>query len=135
MVTWPSLIASKSADWVFGVERLISSASSTWLKIGPGLKSNDASFGSNTDRPRMSDGRRSLVNWMRRKVTPNARASATPSKVLPMPGTSSISRCPRAIKVITVSLTASGLPTKTFATESISGLTDGEAETFGVMTP
>ena len=27
---------SRSADWVLGVARLISSASTTWLKIGPG---------------------------------------------------------------------------------------------------
>src|SRR3569832_2167611 len=62
---------------------------------------------------------------MRRKVTPKARASATPSKVLPMPGTSSMSRCPRASRVITVRRTASGLPTKTRATESISAWTEG----------
>lgn len=131
MLTWPSLIASSRADWVFGVERLISSARRTWLKMGPGLKSKLPPLGSNTDRPRMSEGRRSLVNWMRRKLTPKERASATPSKVLPIPGTSSMRRWPRAIKVIAVSLTASVLPTNTLATASISGLTDG-ADAFEV---
>ena len=36
--TWPSLIASSSADCVRGVVRLISSASTTLAKIGPGLE-------------------------------------------------------------------------------------------------
>ena len=39
MVTWPSFMASSSADWVLGVVRLISSASRKLLKIGPGLNS------------------------------------------------------------------------------------------------
>ena len=34
-VTLPSSMASSSADCVFGVARLISSASSTWVKTGP----------------------------------------------------------------------------------------------------
>ena len=38
MVTWLSFIASSSADCVFGVVRLISSASRKLLKIGPGLE-------------------------------------------------------------------------------------------------
>ena len=39
IVTWLSFIASSSADCVFGVVRLISSASRKLLKIGPGLNS------------------------------------------------------------------------------------------------
>ena len=35
-LTWRSSIASSRPDWVLGVARLISSASSTWVKIGPG---------------------------------------------------------------------------------------------------
>ena len=35
-LTWRSSIASSRPDWVFGVARLISSASSTCVKIGPG---------------------------------------------------------------------------------------------------
>jgi len=34
--TLTSCMASRSADWVFGVARLISSASTTFAKIGPG---------------------------------------------------------------------------------------------------
>ena len=37
-VTWRSCMASSRADWVRGVARFISSAKSTWLKTGPGLK-------------------------------------------------------------------------------------------------
>src|SRR5881397_2730665 len=33
--TWPSAIASRSADWVRGEARLISSASKTFVKIAP----------------------------------------------------------------------------------------------------
>ncbi len=39
MVTWPSFMASSSADCVLGVVRLISSASRKLVKIGPGLNS------------------------------------------------------------------------------------------------
>ena len=40
MVTWLSFMASSRADWVFGVVRLISSASRKLVKTGPGLNSN-----------------------------------------------------------------------------------------------
>ena len=40
--TWPSSIASSSADWVFGGVRLISSASSRLVKTGPSRKSSSA---------------------------------------------------------------------------------------------
>ena len=39
-VTCPSSITSSSADCVFGEARLISSASTTLWKIGPGWKEN-----------------------------------------------------------------------------------------------
>ena len=39
-VTWLSSIASSSAAWVFGGARLISSASTTFAKIGPSVNSN-----------------------------------------------------------------------------------------------
>ena len=113
IVTCSSFMASRSADWVLGVERLISSARTTCEKIGPGLNSNWVSRWLNTDRPRMSEGKRSLVNWMRRKEASIAWASATPSRVLPMPGTSSMSRWPLARSVATVSSTTSGLLMKT----------------------
>ncbi len=39
-VTRDSSMTSSSADWVFGEARLISSASTTEAKTGPGWKSN-----------------------------------------------------------------------------------------------
>ena len=44
MVTWPSFMASSRADCVFGVVRLISSASRTLAKTGPRLNSNFCSM-------------------------------------------------------------------------------------------
>jgi hypothetical protein len=44
IVDWRSSIDSRRADWVFGVARLISSASTTWLKMGPGRNSNSWVF-------------------------------------------------------------------------------------------
>src|SRR3954468_16541985 len=68
----------------------------------------------------MSDGNRSLVNWIRRNVPPSAAASARASVVLPTPGMSSISRCPRDNSVTTAARIASGLPRTTVATASSS---------------
>ena len=52
--------------WVLGVARLISSASTTWAKIGPGKRK--ALFSrSKSETPVISAGSRSLVNWMREK--------------------------------------------------------------------
>jgi hypothetical protein len=101
---------SRSADCVRGVARLISSASSTFAKIGPGLNSNRRSVALKTLTPSKSDGIRSLVHWTRRNVAPTARANARASVVLPTPGTSSTSKCPRASAVTTERSTTSGLP-------------------------
>src|SRR4029079_8431863 len=68
----------------------------------------------------MSDGRRSLVNWIRRNVPPSAPASARASVVLPTPGMSSIKRWPRARSVTTAARIASGLPRITVAIASSS---------------
>ena len=42
----------------------------------------------------MSEGRRSLVNWMRWNARPSERARACASVVFPTPGTSSIKQMP-----------------------------------------
>ena len=110
--TCASFIASSRLDWVFGVVRLISSARTMFVKRGPGLKTNSLSFGSHTDTPSTSEGSMSEVNWMRWKPPPIDRASAAASVVLPTPGTSSMSRWPRAMSPTTASRTASGLPTR-----------------------
>ena len=88
-------MASSSADCVFGVVRLISSASTILVKSGPGLKTNSPRLGSHTETPSTSEGSMSEVNWMRWNEAPMDRASPEASVVLPTPGTSSIRRCPR----------------------------------------
>nr|KEP24322.1 hypothetical protein DA06_18540 [Georgenia sp. SUBG003] len=58
-------MTSRSADWVFGEARLISSASTTLAKIGPSWNSKVCVFGSKIDTPVTSEGSRSGVNWTR----------------------------------------------------------------------
>src|SRR5665213_1658498 len=103
-------MASSSALWVRGLARLTSSANSSCVKIGPLRNSNCCCVRSNTDTPMMSAGRRSLVNCTRCQASPNRCASACASVVLPTPGTSSISKCPRASKHASDSLSTSGFP-------------------------
>ena len=91
-VAWRSSMHSSRADCVLGVARLISSASTTWLMIGPGRNSNSRVFWLKIDSPETSDGSRSGVNWMRRNEQPRLRAIALARTVLPVPGTSSMSR-------------------------------------------
>ena len=67
-VTPRSSIASRNADWVRGVARLISSASTTLANIGPGRNSNSPRCWSKTVEPVTSPGSRSAVHWMRRKL-------------------------------------------------------------------
>ena len=57
-----SFMASSSADCVFGVVRLISSATMMLAKIGPGLNSNSRAAGLYTLTPITSLGSRSEVN-------------------------------------------------------------------------
>ena len=71
-----SSIASSSADWVFGVARLISSASRSCVNTGPCWNwkwRRPASSCDTTCVPMMSAGMRSGVNWMRE----NSRCSAS----------------------------------------------------------
>ena len=64
-------------------------------------------------KPVMSLGVMSGVNWIRLKVQSSDRASAEASVVLPTPGTSSISMWPRHRSAMSISSTASSLPTTT----------------------
>ena len=114
--TWRSFIASSSALWVLGVERLISSASTMWWKTGPFLNSNAPDLPLKMDTPRMSDGRRSEVNWMRWKVRSRLLESASARVVLPTPGMSSIRRCPSARMQRIACRTMSFFPRKIFVT-------------------
>src|SRR5580658_8161275 len=79
--------------------------------------------------PSTSLGSMSLVNCSRWKPQATARANAWASVVLPTPGTSSISRCPRASKQTIESRTTSGFPrmvelsdtSNSFSLESVTG--------------
>src|SRR3990170_131602 len=116
MVACRSSMHSRSADCVLGVARLISSASTIWAMIGPGLNSNSWVFWLKMERPVTSEGSRSGVNWMRRKLQPKLRAMALAKTVLPVPGTSSMSRWPWQSSATRARRTASCLPTMTRST-------------------
>src|SRR6476646_4129362 len=83
-------MAWSSADWVLGLARLISSAISSWVNIGPLTKRKprrpDASS-SRTSEPTMSDGIKSGVNWMRLFSSPSTAPSVSTRLVLARPGT------------------------------------------------
>ena len=112
-VTCFSSMASSRADWVLGVARFISSASTIWEIMGPGLNSNSEVFWLKIETPVTSLGSRSGVNWMRRKLLPEDRARLRASMVLPTPGTSSMSTWPWQIRAMTPSSMAWSLPTIT----------------------
>jgi hypothetical protein len=115
-VTWRSSIASRSADWVFGDARLISSASSTLAKIPPGRNWNSSAARFHTDTPVTSEGSRSGVNWIRWHDPPIDAAMALASEVLPTPGTSSMRRWPSASRHTSARWTCSRLPWMTRST-------------------
>jgi hypothetical protein len=89
---------SRSAAWVFGDARLISSTSRRFANTGPGLNSNSFERWLKTLTPVMSDGSRSGVNWTRENSQSSERASAFASIVLPTPGKSSMIRWPSLIR-------------------------------------
>ncbi len=93
-----------------GVVRLISSARSTSAKTGPGRNSNSRVCWSKTRNPVMSPGSRSGVHWTRANLPPSACARALARVVLPRPGRSSTSRCPRASRQASTCSTTSALP-------------------------
>src|SRR6185369_1062542 len=68
------------------------------------------------ERPVTSDGRRSGVNWIRRKLHPRLRAIALARTVLPVPGTSSMRRWPRQRSATRARRTSWCLPTITRST-------------------
>ena len=86
IVTWRSCIASSSAACVFGGARLISSASSRFVKIGPGRNSKSASRWFQIDEPVTSAGMRSGVNWMRAKPMLATSANERAVSVFASPG-------------------------------------------------
>src|SRR5438445_4430813 len=112
-LTWRSSMHSSRADCVRGVARLISSASTTWAKIGPGRNSKSCNRWLKNDTPVTSLGSRSGVNWMRRNGQSSVRATDLASIVLPMPGTSSMSTCPSHNNATSSRSITSRLPTMT----------------------
>src|SRR5260221_737269 len=111
-------MASSRADWVLGVARLISSARTIWLITGPARNSKLLLCWLKIETPVTSEGSRSGVNWMRRKLQPSDRASAFASTVLPVPGTSSTRMCPRHSSATMASSTSWCLPKMTRSTFS-----------------
>ena len=106
-VTWYSCIASSSAAWVFGGVRLISSARMMFAKIGPRMNRMTrlpvARSSSMTSAPRMSEGIRSGVNWMRLNRRSTASASFLMMSVFARPGTPRSRQCPPARNAIRIS--------------------------------
>src|SRR5918996_92279 len=76
-VTCRSSMHSRSADWVFGEARLISSPSTMLAKIAPGLNSKSPVSWLNTLTPVTSVGSRSGVNWIRRNEQSIDRAESS----------------------------------------------------------
>src|SRR5437899_1398543 len=117
MVTRCSCIASSSADCVFGGVRLISSARTMLLKIGPGANTIwRLPLASSLMRsvPVMSDGIRSGVNWMRVNFRSTTRASVCTSSVFASPGTPTIRLLPPTKSVSRIWLITSSCPTISF---------------------
>ncbi len=86
MVTCLSSIASRRADWVFGGDLLISSASSMWVKTGPFSRTNPASLILQTLVPMMSEGMRSGVNCTLFHWQPVIFPKVFARRVFPRPG-------------------------------------------------
>src|SRR5664279_4608627 len=105
---------SNNADCVFGDARLISSATTMFAKIGPARNSKREVCRSYTLTPVTSLGIRSGVNCTRLTVESTVLASALASTVLPVPGTSSISKCPSESTATMASLITSALPSSTW---------------------
>src|SRR5215470_5286003 len=108
MVTTRSFIACSSAAWVLGGVRLISSASSIWVKIGPLVSTKPLVWKLNRLVPSTSPGIRSGVNWMRPNCRCRPAANARVIMVLAVPGTPSSRICPPTRRLVSIrSMTAS----------------------------
>src|SRR5438093_689899 len=114
MVTRCSCIASRSAACVLGGVRLISSARTMLLKIGPGAKTicrlpvDVSSWMMSV--PVMSEGIRSGVNWMRVNFSSSTCARVWISNVLASPGTPTMRLLPPTKSVFSTSSMTSCWP-------------------------
>src|SRR6266850_5499323 len=103
-----SFIACSSAAWVLGGVRLISSASSIWVKIGPLVNTKPLVWKLNRLVPSTSPGIRSGVNWMRPNCRCRPAANARVIMVLAVPGTPSSRMWPPTRRLVSImSMTAS----------------------------
>ncbi len=116
IVTCPSSITSSRADCVLAEARLISSASTTFEKIGPLWNSHSPAFWSYTEMPVMSPGSMSGVNWMRLLTPSTLSEMARASEVLPVPGKSSSSTWPSLIMAVNISSMTCCLPSRACST-------------------
>jgi hypothetical protein len=122
---------SRSAAWVFGEARLISSTSRMFANTGPGRNSNSFDRWSKTLTPVTSEGSRSGVNWIRENEQSIDRASALASIVFPTPGKSSMIKCPSLTRQITLRRNVSSGACRTrptFAVTRLSASLDVETE-------
>src|SRR5712691_5988991 len=116
IVTCNSCIASRSALCTLGGARLISSASSMFVKTGPLLNSNSRFFMLKMKPPTMSSGSISGVNCTLLNARPRHFEKAFASIVLETPGTPSMRVCPLASSETSRSSVSSSLPTTTLPT-------------------
>ena len=114
-VTRRSCMASNSDDCVLGEARLISSASTRLVKIGPFEKTNcrPADVSCKMGLPVMSPGSKSGVNWIRRVSNCSVFASPLTNSVFPSPGSPSSSKWPRANNPVSTSSISGSLPNNT----------------------
>src|SRR5512140_2945900 len=123
MVTARSCMAWSSAAWVLGGVRLISSATSTSVKIGPRVSWKVLVRKSNRFVPSTSPGMRSGVNWTRLNPTPSAAAKARASSVLAVPGTPSTRTCPSERRAVRSRSRAASCPITTLWISTLSAST------------
>ena len=114
IVVCPSCIASSIADWVFALERLISSSRTRFAWTGPSWVTISPEAWFQICEPTMSLGIRSGVHWMRWNEPETAEARVCAAVVLARPGTDSTRTCPSASKHAVSALRRSSCPT-TFA--------------------
>ena len=112
IVAAPSAMASSIADWVFALERLISSSRTMLALIGPICVTIFCEAKSNICVPTISEGIRSGVHWMRLKDPETHDARIRAAVVLARPGTDSIRMCPPATSVMIRDSLRSSCPTR-----------------------
>src|SRR5579872_1889360 len=116
MVMTRSFIACSSAAWVFGGVRLISSASSNWVKIGPLVRMKVLVWKLNRFVPSTSPGIRSGVNWIRPNCSDRLAANVRAISVLAVPGTPSSRMWPPTRRLVSIRSITSSWPTTALRT-------------------